>query len=1351
MSPKDKIRFTVSAVSLFLSLLSSPALLAQDQLPALNFHHLTVQDGLANDYVPFFYKDSKGLMWFGTFDGLSKYDGNSIEAYKSTTEAGKGPGDNTITSPCFEDNDGNLWFSSQNGINQYLRTTGEFKYWPLPDSLFPGEADCYAIFLEKDRYLWARGGDEVIKFDIKESVYQKIGKMRLAQRFAYHTDTEDKLLKFAGSLTNMPSAPGFYLGTVDVETGDYQTTHYPLLIKGKATLSFGTCFTSDTLLWVGTTKGLAKVNLVENPNTEPLVYGFYRDQPVGRVWSIQVIDNKYLAVASSLQGLLLFDQERNKFVKSYMPKENEEVSISNGFVGEIHLDQDGVLWAGIYGRGVDFAHMDKVKFRQPLLLDARDEKLKFITGLAEGQDGVLYIGTGDGRVLSYSGTANGTLQNLSWPERVPMVSKEAIQLYTGKDGRIWLANDRSLLLIDDDKRLQLIHRFPDLITSFIQLNSGRIIVSTKVGAFEILKKANEAAYTVRSFNSLTGQGRGVITAAYQDQAGYLFLSVNDRQSLVYLEIQDTFQAQGVLPDISYFRSIVAGEQEGEYWLTTSQGFGKLNREGLRFTTMEKREIGTSYWGLMKDEGYYWLSNKNGIYRYDPGNDQIHDFSIYDGVLKDGVSFNAYLKTSDGRLFWGGPSGLMYLPAEGVEWVETAPKIQITNFLVNSKPFRSDDSTQISELKSFTLGPKQNFLQFEFAGMEYADPGAISYRFKLEPVEKNWVEASANEARYPALPAGTYTFSVEATSADGKQAISDPITVVIQPHFYQTTWFMVAMILLTLGLSWGFYQDQLRRRLRRAQVKNLEELNEYKSRFFTNITHEFRSPLNIILSYLDTALERRVDLKKGNLEMMQRSGRQLLGLVNQILDLRRLEVAKIKVQYEEIDVFKLTSTVVEDFQKLAYGKGIKLICESQVEDTLMASDREKLRKILSNLISNAIKFTTRGGEVKAILQEKPTEMHFQVVDTGIGISKDKLPHIFDRFYQAHDENTNKFGSGVGLALSQELAQAMGGEIRVVSQVGEGSTFTLILPKVDMGSIEDPNNFLESPNEHGNSTEIRTAAINAEEDTKALAAALQQEALEDREGKPLILIVEDNASFRQYIQETLSPHYRTVIRSNGEDGLTTAKKLVPDLVVTDVKMPKMDGYELTSELKSNDATCHIPIILLTGLDDIDARVKGIQKGADIYLNKPFHEQELISWIQNLLRLRGKLQDFYRGFGLSGGNKQEEPVEPKDPDRKFIRKATSFIDENYHKETFSVTELSKMMDMEYVTFYRKFRAITNENAKKSIQDKRIARAKYLLLNEPSKRIRQIAFEVGFSDPGYFSKVFRESEGTTPKKFRN
>lgn len=1335
------VGLAIRSVSILLILVSGTIALSAQVPPMISkFHHLTVERGLSDNYNAFISRDSFGFTWLSSTDGLNRFDGKSIKVY-GRDELGH----NVVTSYCFQDSVGDLWFTSYHAINHYIRAEDRFEPIYLSNNGTPVKEDYYAFHLSRSGELWIRLGTgehgQVYHYNIYTGEQQSHPRLKTPGLRIKTSGEGDEGWKFAIS-TYLPGIAGVDLMYRQNDQDFDPIRTAPTDQEGNELRTYNAWIESDSSIWVGTQKGVAQLIYHKGQVTWSQRFNAVYGDEIGLVRDVVGYGDNLLILATKEHGLVFLDKTSGEVLTRYLADSTRTSSLLSSELRELMLDNEANLWISAYEYGVDYCNLKKAKFSSRL-----SQSVSSILPMGDQ----MYLSVGKGKVHRL-GEGHQLLTTLQFPYPTAKATPRPIMLFPDITGKFWAASGKHLALFNEAKGTwEQTLTFESSIKSLVKLKNGRCLLSTEEAYYDI--KIRDQTITATFATDLEAYYGSPATLMFEGMDSKLYLAKNASNLLVLESQSNKLQLWKEIEDVGYiFGAVEIPGVEG-IWMSGSFGLAKLVGDSLHIQGPEGDTYRLqSFYGILHYQDKIWLSSNIGLYTFDIKTKEYRNYREADGLQGQTFSQTAYAKATNGTFYFGGENGLNYFDPEKVRDIGTAPKVQLLEFWVQDRPYSKADSSEIYAGDLIDLKPKDNTFKFVFVGMEYSDPAYITYRVKLEGVDPEWVErGTLNEIRYPRVAPGTHTFRVIARNPDGVESEPFALKIKVRPFYYQTTWFKVSVFLLLVLGAFLIYQDQLRRRLSKAKVKNLEELNEYKSRFFTNITHEFRSPLNIILSYLDTALEKRVDLKTGNLEMMQRSGRQLLGLVNQILDLRRLEVAKIQVQYEEMDVLKLTTIVVEDFQKLAYGKGIKLICESQVTDTIMASDREKLRKILSNLISNAIKFTARGGEVKVILQEEQAEMQFQVVDTGIGIPKDKLPHIFGRFYQAHDENTNKFGSGVGLALSQELAQAMGGEIRVVSKEGEGSTFTLILPKVDITAAEDSEDFEEMTNEHGNPIQLNLETVHPEQDTNALAAALHQEALEDREGNALILIVEDNANFRQFIQETLSPHFRTVIRTNGEDGLATAKKLVPDLVVTDVKMPIMDGYELTSELKSNAATCHIPIILLTGLEDIDARVKGIQKGADIYLNKPFHEQELISWIQNLLRLRGKLQDFYRGFGLSGSDKLEEQVEPNDPDRKFIRKATLFIDKNYHKESFSVTELSKMMEMEYVTFYRKFRAITNENAKKSIQDKRIARAKYLLLNEPSKRIRQIAFEVGFSDPGYFSKVFRESEGTTPKKFRH
>ncbi len=1331
------------------SLMVCSVVQAQVDKISIPFHHLAQAQGLQDLNNAFVTKDSKGYIWISSFEnGLIRYDGRVFTSYKADPTDSTSIATNHITGPCFEDKNGDLWFSSYDAINRYVQKRGTFQTYRIRDAEGKELKNFYSAFhLDQQNNLWVRladAGGSLYLFNTQseQATYQH---QMSGQRFTVIEDEHGQVKSVLSSMHLPDGGATLYdyngLGQLASEVALLS----PEFLQ-REVITYQSFLSATGATWIGTSAGLAQVTDLRTDSIQVDFFPIYNEDSIGFAWSIVPIQDPYLLVSTSRQGLLLFDVEQRRFVQRIANEVKDAFSLDAHPLYELYVDRDNVLWVTSYNNGLYYGSPDKKKF-EVLRSGTPLKKVPAVRYLAETANGDVWGMLPKGKVLRIE-AGTDLMEEVLFPNVDFQDLRTPSALFQGQNGKIWFTDGGNLFLLQDET-LVPIDTLDKPIGSLIELQSGKVLLTSSERIF-VLDPIGPAKYKRVPFKEAGTDGYTWFTTAIQDAEGRVYLSLEYNRIAVLQESSIGLELVAEIEDPSHFWGAYEDVAEGVIWLTTPTGLGRLDKESFQFDRVEVDvDIGTC-WGLLADERkHLWLSNADGLHQYAIAEKDFHSFTPADGSFRTGYSRYAYLKRSDGSMWFGGKEGISVFHPKDIEFVSVSPQIHLTNLKVHGKPYQTSDSSLIGEVRSFELGPGQNYLDFEFIALEFSDPTAIRYQYKLERYDRAWIEAGpSTRAAYQKIPPGDYTFYVRATNSDGRW--SDPVdfSLTIRPWFYQTIWFRTAVLLLIIGIGLVVYRAQLRRRLREEAVKNLQELNAFKSRFFTGITHEFRSPLNIILSYLDSALKKNSQLKKDNIEMMQRSASQLMHLVNQILDLRRTEVAKIQLQNERLDLVPLVKGLVEEYQKLASGRGIQLSFQTEVKVLLKLVDREKLRKILSNLVSNAIKFTARGGQVRVQLEQQDEQVLFQVKDNGIGIPREKLPRIFDQFYQAHDNNTSKFGSGVGLALAQELAKAMGGEISVQSKVGSGSTFTFIVPLV--AAEENAMVSLDLVHDPVPASELEVDAVDSAKNTQALAAQLYLEAIEDREEKPLILIVEDNHNFRQYIEETLSPYYRTVVRNNGEDGLITAKKLIPDLVITDVKMPVKDGYEVTSELKSHDATCHIPIILLTGLDDMDARVKGIHKGADIYLNKPFQEQELLSWIQNLLRLRGKLQGFYRGLGFSASDEPQEQFGPNDPDREFMQQVGAAIDDNFHKETFSVKELSKMMNMEYVTFYRKYKAITDENAKKTIQDKRIARAKYLLLNEPSKRIRQIAFEVGFSDPGYFSKAFKEVLGSTPKQFR-
>lgn len=549
-------------------------------------------------------------------------------------------------------------------------------------------------------------------------------------------------------------------------------------------------------------------------------------------------------------------------------------------------------------------------------------------------------------------------------------------------------------------------------------------------------------------------------------------------------------------------------------------------------------------------------------------------------------------------------------------------------------------------------------------------------------------------------------------------------------------YLLAGIVIVMTLAVFYLHLHFNHKRNKALLEKEKEVDRLKANFFANISHEFRTPLTLILSPIDHLLASSQDSdERYQLGLMKKNGSRILRLVNQILELSKLESGQLKLSVRQSDVVPVLQGVTASFESLAVSKNIDLVFESPVQPLVLYFDSAKLETVLINLISNAMKFSGMGGKVVVGVERvQPSGDHsgflqIKVKDEGPGLSADKVRHIFDRFYQAgHADATYFGGTGIGLALTKELVELHKGSILVASQLGVGTEVTVLLP---MGE------------EHLDASQmVADEAVEEIEPFEAIGDVLLSEtAVETDLRKPIVLLIEDNEELRDYIRSIFQPTYRVVEAGDGEEGISVAKEKVPDLVVSDVMMPKMDGYEVCRQLKQTESTSHIPVILLTAKGSVASRIRGHENEADLYLSKPFVPKELLLCVHNLIRSRRQLRERY--------NKQVV-LKPSDitvnsVDEMFLERLMGVVEANFEDEGFSVEQLGKEMGMSRSQLHRKLHALTNESCSQFIRSFRLQRAMDLLKSRHAS-ISEIAFMVGFGSPSYFNRCFLKHYGRTP-----
>ena len=675
---------------------------------------------------------------------------------------------------------------------------------------------------------------------------------------------------------------------------------------------------------------------------------------------------------------------------------------------------------------------------------------------------------------------------------------------------------------------------------------------------------------------------------------------------------------------------------------------------------------------------------------------------------------------------------------------------------------------LKEKTIFSFG--ENDVQFQFSSASFDNSGATRFQYYLEGNDDEWSQWTAEPIKeYTNLSGGDYIFHVRAKNTYGAIGKEDTFAFTVLSPWYFSWWSYVVYAILFLGLLYLVRLMELKRlnkkhsvELELIEYKKLKELDQLKSQFFANISHEFRTPLTLILGQIGSVMSSKIDVKeKGKLQVADRNANRLLTLINQLLDLSKLEAGSMELKAEQHNIVSFLKSLFYSFESLAEQQKITLKFESEYQNIPVEFDPDKMEKVFYNLISNALKFTNTNDEIKVSLNVVNTFVEIRIKDTGIGIPAERLPHIFDRFYQVDSSTTREHeGTGIGLALTKELIELHKGTISVNSKEGEGTEFIIILP-APSPALPQRGRETTLPN---NSTVLK---VNKELQTSTYKTVLPETDFSSAdapslwEGRQtplslsdssrvgdrlLVLIVEDNPDVRAYIKEQLETDYKIVEASNGEEGVVKAKIEIPDLIITDVMMPKMDGYEFSKQIRSDEKTSHIPIIMLTAKAGLDDKIEGLETGIDAYLTKPFSSKELKAQVKNLISQREQLR---KRFSKSTIIKPTE-VSAASIDQTFLKKTFELIEVHFEDEQFGVEKLAEEMNMSVSQLSRKLHALIDQPPGQLIRSLRLQRAADLLLANAGT-IAEICYRVGFSDQAYFSRAFKKQFGCSPSEYKN
>ena len=1099
------------------------------------------------------------------------------------------------------------------------------------------------------------------------------------------------------------------------------------------------------------------------------------------------------------KGVFLFDIA----TESFSPLSG---ILENADVYTIYIDKVGFAWIGTEGSGLFKLEPWKSPFNvyRPNADTPNNPSWGYIAGGLEDTERNIWLSTPEAiyRVDQKSETVSQYNNDSNEPGSISDGPYEAI--YQSKSGELWIGTGRGVLNKMEPEHPGYFDRYQignKSVNKIWEDRSGSLWYSSNnvgIGRFDP-ETGKVTTYTQETH----GLGGTWTMRLYEAPSEPDVLWIGRLGGITRLDLKsESFTNY----DYEYLRGVswIHEDRNGDFWLATIRAGGGLHRfdretgQIIESVTMEDGLPNNLVFCLLEDtDGIFWLSTKAGISRFDPQSKIITNYDERDGVpvsiFTDLFLFASAFQTSGGEMFFGGADGMLsFYPRDLIE-NPLPPEVVLSGLEIRNEPAEIGSGgildVSIEMTRSITLTHTENDLTFEYVGLHYSDPAENKYRYWLEGYEDTWIDAGSQRmARYTNLDPGTYTFKVTAANSDGVwNEKGASLHIRILPPWWKTVWAYLSYgLLVTLVAFLGVrFLNRRQMRLERErtmardmeqaqaieaknkqlhvqqeqlkdQQKNLESQNELlvqqkerlvqldtaKSRFFANISHEFRTPLTLILSPLEKHIQKaETGWQQRELSMMQRQAKSLLQLINQLLDLSRMDAGKLTLNISRVDLVAEMSRLVDAFSHRAKQADIALCFEPTVDHAEVDADQDKVERIFTNLLSNAFKFTPAGGsiqiDVDVVTNGKSHFYECTITDTGEGISAEELPHIFDRFYQADSSTTRRYeGSGVGLSLVKELVELHGGEISVTSEPGIGTSFVVRLVSGELYRRE--NELLDAAFEALPTNGLYQAVISAKEEFEPEIEVAPPSA-------PEILIVEDNADVREYLRIHLSSQYRIAEAVDGKVGLERVRAHPSKLVIADVMMPRMDGMALCKAIKSDPSLNTIPVILLTARADEEHRLEGLGIGADDYITKPFSMDELKVRVENLIEVRGLLRKRYSSELIFQPGDVVLPSE----DAVFIEKMRQIIEVEMGNRTFSVDALAENMGMSTRQLHRHAKTVTGLTPGVMIRTMRLHRAAQLL-EQNSGRVSEIALKVGFSDIRYFSRVFRQIYGVTPSEYR-
>lgn len=1356
-----QMRYTLRSSLILFILLFSFSVCAAD---GYYFSNLSLKDGLSQITVTSIYQDKKGFMWFGTRNGLNRFDGYKFDSYILNPDSKSSISDNHIL--CIAgDHSGNLWIGTNNGLNRLELSTDKVqKYFPDDDNEHSVSGNMISsIYCDKEDNIWIGTNNGLNLYEKNTSSFLRIVLDGLLENNPIHgiarIDDDLYLGTYSKGLIKYNLREKSY--------SEFENT--PKYIRSVFADHHGN-------IWVGTQTNGAF--FFEHGNVRSYTYDINNGLTDNYVRCITESPDGNSILIGTFNGLNVIDTNTRKIVQ-YKNYDSENGSLSHYSILSLFFDRSQTLWVGTYAGGIDY-HSDygeRFRFYNPT--SKTESRMGIFGPIVETQD-YLYIATeGNGLLEMDKTTENYRIYKL-YQEEESAYARNILKSLCRDGDRILCGTNAGTIYSFDlkNRRFSLFHDFKSQngIYYIGKNRNGDIIVGgvNQIGLVFFRKDRIQNSFPLKDGSERSFSNIRCVSEIDKDiyligtrNEGLYYYDLNTKELRRYTNTDEKEQS---LPE-NYITSIFRDSNKNIWIGTFGGGFCLFDRDTGTFTNYNTTAglPDNNVCTIVEDNQYHlWISTISGITDFDMERKTFRNYSYSSGIKVNEFTPHAGIRLSDNQIVFSGNNGFLSFEPDKISYNPYIPPVVLENLFINNEkvpPGGKILQKQLSEQKEITLKYNESNISIEYSALNYIFSNKNEYTYKLEGFDTEWNEVGSRRiAYYTNIPPGKYRFVVRAANNDGVwNDEGTSLWITVTPPLWKTWWAYILYTLLIIGILAFIYRYFSERKrlendikLKQAEAKAQDEFHEERNKLFTNFSHELRTPLTLILSPLEDMAEKPELIPQpmeSKIHLMRNNARRLLRLVNNLMDFQKKESGTMKLKVSEGDFIGFSEEMTVLFREIAASRNVNFSFRHTEDKIDYWFDKNLMEKVFFNFLSNAFKNVPNGGTVSVdidtatlnILKQKvPQKAHcfdndkigyivLRIDDDGPGIAVSELEKIFVPFYQVAQNEHSASGTGLGLSLSKSIIEMHHGVIWAESTEGEGARFKCILP-IDKSLYSEDEFAALSLNHVINSNHIEVKE-DTEQNQKSNARKIHS-----------ILVVEDNVDVRNYIISHLDDEYNIISVGNGADAIDKAVNYLPDLIISDVMMPKMDGMEMAANLKGDLRTGHIPIIMITAKTTSDDIKEGYDVGADDYITKPFNASVLVARVRNILKSREMLKEIYsKRFSL-----ETLGIETSSADDRFMQKLYKTIEKNVANPELNLDSFSLEIGMSKANLYRKIKNLTNLSPTEFIRNYRLEMAAKIL-KETKMPVSEVYIVAGFSSHAYFSNCFKNLYGISPTEYMN